>query len=121
MHIPVSAVLILYPKTKKTINPKETQKIYYTNFQDEVIEVKEDALFGNSITIQSDTIQITYQSLDALNFEKGAYVKQKDVIGKASLNTYNPALGNHLHVELYHNGKVVNPEEYYDKLVGELQ
>lgn len=86
----------------------------------EVIEVKEDALFGNSITIQSDTIQITYQSLDALNFEKGAYVKQKDVIGKASLNTYNPALGNHLHVVVSANNTLLNPQNIIGKTLEEI-
>ena len=48
-------------------------------------------------------------------------VMQGMIIGKSGESNVSSDLGNHLHFELYHNGNVVNPEEYYDKLVGELQ
>ena len=43
------------------------------------------------------------------------------VIGKSGEANVSPELGNHLHFELYYQGSVVNPLDYYDKLIGELE
>lgn len=86
-----------------------------------VSEVKEDALFGNSITITSGNVKITYQSLDAINYQKEDVIKQNDVIGKASLNAYNPELKNHVHIVASVNEQLKNPASLVGKTVEELK
>ncbi len=34
---------------------------------------------------------------------------------KSGLSNIEKDMGNHLHFELYHKGKIVNPEEFYNK------
>ena len=43
------------------------------------------------------------------------------IIGYSGEANVSPELGNHLHFELYYQGSVVNPLDYYDKLIGELE
>lgn len=86
-----------------------------------VRDVKEDPLFGHSITIISDDVEITYQSLDGIALEKDAQVKQGDVLGKASVNVYNKDLNNHLHVVVKKGTTLLNPESVYDKTTSELK
>ncbi len=90
-------------------------------FSGEVSEVKDDPLFGKSITIQSEELSITYQSLKDVNLTVGDKVKQGDVISKAGMNIYNKDLNNHLHVVVELNGKLINPETIYDKTLSEIK
>ncbi|NBK98046.1 MAG: M23 family metallopeptidase [Erysipelotrichia bacterium] len=75
-----------------------------------VSEVKVDEMFGNTVTIESGKLKITYQSLDAINVKKGDKIKQKDVLAKASSNVYNPELNNHLHIVCEKDGVIVDPK-----------
>ena len=87
-----------------------------------VTNVKEDKLLGKIVEINHNNEYISiYQSLSEVNVKKDDKVYQGQSIGKSGTNNLDKDLGNHLHFELYCNGSVVNPEEYYDKLVGELQ
>lgn len=86
-----------------------------------VSEVKSDPLFGNSVTIQSDDVYITYQSLDALNLKKDDKIEQGTVIGKASTNVYNPDLGNHVHIVVMKNDTLLNPKLVIGKMLNELK
>lgn len=75
-----------------------------------VSEVKQDAIFGNSISLSSGKLVITYQSLDALHFKKGDTIKAGEVLGKASTNAYHADLGNHLHLVVTCDGKLIDPK-----------
>ena len=87
-----------------------------------VMEVLEDDIMGKTIKIKhSNDLISVYQSMGTINVSVDTQIIQGMIIGKSGENNVSSDLGNHLHFELYHNGKVVNPEEYYDKLVGELQ
>lgn len=79
----------------------------------EVVDVKEDPLLGYSVTIQSDNLKITYQSLSDIKLEKGASVNQGDVLSTAGKNVYNPQLGNHLHLIVEKDGKIVDPKSVF--------
>ena len=87
----------------------------------EVSEVKEDSLFGNSLTITSENVSITYQSLSDVLVKKGDKVSLKQNIAKAGVNTYNPELGNHVHIVVEINEKVVDPKSVIGKTFTEVK
>lgn len=86
-----------------------------------VSKVMENNLLGKIIEITHDNNLISvYQSLGEVNVKEGDSVVQGQIIGKTGEANIALELGNHLHFELIHNGKNVNPEEYYDKQLDEL-
>lgn len=87
-----------------------------------VMEVTEDDIMGKTVKIKhsSDLISV-YQSLGDVGVKVDDQVSQGTIIGKSGTANVSVDLGNHLHFELYHQGNVVNPENYYDKLLGELK
>lgn len=87
----------------------------------EVSEVKQDPLFGNSISIMSQDVIVTYQSLDPIKLKKGDKVTQGDVVGKASANAYNPELANHVHIVVSKNNQLVNPKVIIGKTINEMK
>ena len=87
-----------------------------------VTEIIEDDIMGKTIKIKhnNDLISV-YQSMGSVDVSVNDTVSQGMIIGKSGEANVSPELGNHLHFELYHQGSVVNPENYYDKLLGELE
>ena len=86
-----------------------------------VVEVKEDTTYGNIIKLEHDKKIISlYESVTDIKVKQGDMVKQGDVIAKSSTSNLSSDLGNHLYFELSIDGNIVNPENYYDKLVDEL-
>ena len=90
-------------------------------FSGKVSEVKDDSVFGKTVTITTQDLEITYQSLGEISVEKDAEVKQGDVIGKAGANIYNKELGNHLHIVTSKTGKIMDPELVFGKTVDEIK
>lgn len=86
-----------------------------------VISVLENDILGTTVEVRhsNDLISI-YQSLSDVVVKKDDHVIQGQIIAKSGLSNINKELGNHLHFELYYKGKIVNPEEYYNKSVDEL-
>jgi len=86
-----------------------------------VIEVNEDELLGKTIEIRHNNELISvYQSLSEIKVKKGDVVQQGAVIGKSGVCNFNKDIGDHLHFELIYKGQAVNPEEYYEKELGDL-
>lgn len=87
-----------------------------------VIKVEENDILGWTIEIRhtNDLISV-YQSLSDVQVNVDDEVVQGQIIAKSGVSNLNPDLTNHLHFELYHKGLVVNPDEYYDKLLEDLQ
>ena len=86
-----------------------------------VISVEDNNILGTTIEIRhSNNLISVYQGLSDVIVEENMIVIQGQVIAKSGTSNINKDLGNHLHFELYHNGKIVNPEEYYNKNVDEL-
>lgn len=88
----------------------------------EVIEVKKEELLGNIVTIRHDRDLISvYQSLSEVAVEKGEQVTRGQIIGKSGTSTLNKELNNHLHFELMLKGQLVDPENYFDKKLSEIE
>lgn len=86
-----------------------------------VISVSNNELLGNTIEIQHDKNFISvYQSLGTVTVKEGDFVTQGQVLGKTGSCKINNELGKHLHFELFKEGQVVNPEEYYNKNIKDL-
>ncbi len=86
-----------------------------------VIKVEENDILGTIVEIRhtNDLISV-YQSLKDVTVKVDDKVIQGQIIAKSGTSNINTSLTNHLHFELYHKGMVVNPEEYYDKLLEDL-
>ena len=50
----------------------------------------------------------------------GDEVKQGTIIGKSGCSNIQKDMGSHLHFELTIDSKIVDPEDYYDKELGNL-
>lgn len=86
-----------------------------------IISVEENDILGTTIEVRhSNNLISVYQSLSDVMVEENMVVVQGQVLAKSGTSNINKDLGNHLHFELYYNGKIVNPEEYYNRNVNEL-
>ena len=86
-----------------------------------VITVKEDQTLGKLVEIKhKNNIISTYQSLSEIMVKEGDEVKQGDIIGKSGYSNIQKDMGSHLHFELTINSITVDPEEYYDKELGNI-
>lgn len=87
----------------------------------EIIEVEEKELLGKSVTIRHDNELISvYQSLGEITVNKGDKVQTGQVIGKSGSCDLITSSKNNLHFELYVNGTIADPENYYGKTVSEF-
>lgn len=87
-----------------------------------VIDIKEDDVVGTTVQIEHDNkIVSVYQSLKDVKVKVGDTVAQGDVIASAGVNNLNKDLGTHLYFELIVDGKSVDPENYFDKLLNEIK
>lgn len=86
-----------------------------------VISVNNNELLGTIVEIKHDNNLISiYQSLEKVVIREGDSITQGQVIGKSGVSKINEELGKHLHFELFKEGQVVNPEEYYNKNIKEV-
>ncbi len=86
-----------------------------------VLSIDNNELLGNTIEIKHDNNMISvYQSLGTVAVKEGDAVKQGQVIGKSGTSKINKDLGNHLHFEMFKEGQVINPEEWYNKNTKDL-
>ncbi|WP_085506239.1 M23 family metallopeptidase [Thalassobacillus devorans] len=87
-----------------------------------VTEVKEDPLYGNVVQIDhGQEVTTVYASLDEVQTEAGAEVKQGDVLGTSGRNIFGQASGVHVHFEVRKDGEALNPESFFGKPFSELE
>lgn len=83
--------------------------------------IEDDDIVGKTIKIKhSNDLISVYQSLGNIDVKVDDAVTRGMIIGKSGNSNVSSDLGNHLHFELYNKGTIVNPEDYYDKKVNEL-
>lgn len=86
-----------------------------------VVSVKKDEVLGNVVEVKhSNNMISTYQGLSTVNVKKDELLKQGDIIGKSGSLNVSEQIENGLLFELIYDGKLVNPENYFDKKVNEL-
>ncbi len=86
-----------------------------------VTKVYDDEILGKVVEVKnSKEIISIYQALSEVSVKKDDKILQGQVIGKSGTSNINKDLGNHLHFELYYQGMVVNPMEYFNKSLGDL-
>lgn len=86
----------------------------YSMMSGTVKDVSEDALLGQSVSVQHEGILITYQSLSDIGVKVGDEVSIGSVLGKAGRNMYSAQLGNHLHLVVEKNGTITDPKTLID-------
>ncbi|MDT3428041.1 stage II sporulation protein Q [Paenibacillus forsythiae] len=77
----------------------------------EVTRVEDVATLGTVVEVTQGNLKTVYQSLGEAKVKQGDQVKQGDTLAAAGRNEIEKDLGNHLHFEVYQDGKVVNPSE----------
>ncbi|SET65578.1 stage II sporulation protein Q [Oceanobacillus limi] len=86
-----------------------------------VTEVKEDPLLGNVVVLShANDVTTYYASLGEVNVETNDEVNQGDLLGTAGQNLFGKDNGTHVHFELRKDGKDVNPEEFFNQPMSQL-
>lgn len=86
-----------------------------------VKNIKEDAILGIVVEVlNSDKVTTIYYSLSELNVAVGDSVKQGDVIGISGTNKIDSSSDNMMLFEVYIDGNLVNPENYYNMKLSDL-
>ena len=86
-----------------------------------VISVTEDDIVGKIVKIKhSNDLISVYQAMSTVDVKIDDEVLQGQKLGTSGSNTINSDLGNHLHFELYSKNRLVNPEDFFDKKLGDL-
>lgn len=87
-----------------------------------VTNITDDPILGKTIEIKSDNnFVVNYQSLDNIKVKKGSQVTKGDIIASSGKCNINNEVSNSLHIEMYLNGKVLNPEIIYNKTLNDIQ
>ena len=116
--------IIFYENTymqNSGVDYKHTENFEIVSILDgTVIEITDNEILGKTIKIRHENDLIsTYQSLSEININVDDPVARGQIIGMSGTSKlYNTDYN--LHFELSHQGKNVNPEEYYNKSTDEL-
>lgn len=87
-----------------------------------VTRVEEDSLLGNVIEIEHDKGIVTlYESVKDVKIKVGEQVDQGQAIAMAGQSLLNQKAGTHVHFEIRKDGVALNPENYFNKPLSELQ
>ena len=117
--------LIVYEKTymPSSGNFYEADEVFdvIAVFDGKVTNIKEDEILGNVVEITHNTNLITYYySLSDIKVEIGTEVKAGTILGKATTNKIYNEKNNFL-LEVYYQGKSLNPEKFYSMNIDDLQ
>jgi stage II sporulation protein Q len=93
-----------------------------TTLDGTVTKISKDELLGNVIEItHSSSLITTYYSIDNINVSEGQSLKQGDIIGTSGKNNISSTSDNMLLFEVSLNGNNINPENYYQTKLEDLQ
>lgn len=100
---------------------KEDKFDVYSIYEGTIIDIIEDNILGKIVQIQhSNELIASYQCLEDIKVTKNSIVTQGEIIGTSGTCNISKNIGNHLHLEISKDGKMINPETIYDKNMDEL-
>lgn len=83
--------------------------------------VKEDKIMGTTIEIEvSENINIVYHSLNNVTVSINDKINKGDIIATSGKNSLKDETDNCLHIEVFKDGVLINPENIYDKEITEI-
>ena len=86
-----------------------------------VEDIKQDEVFGTIITIKhNNNLTTKYSSIKDAKVNVGDTVNTGEIIGTSGINKVTSVSENMLYFEMICDGKYVNPEDYYDKEIEEM-
>lgn len=87
-----------------------------------VTNVSTDEILGNVVEItHNPNLKTVYYSLGEVTVKKDDTVKSGDIIGKSGDNLLEGEKDNSLLIEVYYNGNTIDPEDFYNMNVEDLQ
>lgn len=91
------------------------------SFDGIVTKVSNDEILGNYVEVTHNTnLKTIYYSLSEISVKKDDSVKSGNVIGKSGDNLLDGEKENCLLFEVYHNGFAIDPEDFYNLKIDEL-
>lgn len=79
-----------------------------------VLNIKEDDILGNVVEVEHNAnLRTIYYSLGEVSVQVGEVLNQGDLIGTSGENNISTQKNNML-FEVYYNGTLLNPEEFYE-------
>ena len=87
-----------------------------------ITNVSTDEILGNVIEItHNPNLKTVYYSLGEVTVKKDDVVKSGDILGKSGDNLLEGEKDNSLLVEVYYNGNTIDPEDFYNMNIKDLQ
>lgn len=100
---------------------KEKEFDVYSIYDGTIINIEENDILGSIIEIEhSNNLIASYQCLGNIKVKENDTVTVGEVIATSGTCNISKNLGNHLHLEISKEGKMINPESIYDKEINEL-
>ena len=87
----------------------------------EVLSIETDSTLGNIVKLKHDKNLITvYQGIDNIDLKEGSTVNQGTIIGTSGTSKINTNYATSLHFEVYYNGELIDPENFYALKIEDL-
>lgn len=100
---------------------KDKEFDVYSIYDGTIVNVEENDILGSIIEIEhSNNLIASYQCLGNIKVKENDTVTVGEVIATSGTCNISKNLGNHLHLEISKEGKMINPESIYDKQITEL-
>lgn len=100
--------------TGTDIKPENTMEVISAG-DGKVLSVEENTVLGNVITIDhGNAVTIRYCGIEDITVAVGDTVDAGYVIGQVGTVTNECSDDQHIHIEVYKDGKQINPEEFFD-------
>mgnify|MGYP003291828870 FL=1 len=100
---------------------KDKEFDVYSIYDGTIVNIEENDILGNIIEIQhTNDLIASYQCLGNIKVKENDTVTVGEVIATSGTCNISKNLGNHLHLEISKEGKMINPESIYDKEINQL-